>query len=208
MALFGIFGAGGCGRGVLPIVRAMSSLEGEAVFIDDGRAGETINGARTLSLDEFGAMKNQNSICLAIADGPTRARLDLRCKALGIAFQTVQSELHVMMDEVTIGEGAIFSPFTIITSNVQIGRHFHLNIYSYVEHDCIIGDYVTFAPAVRCNGNVTIGDYAYIGSNAVIRQGITIGPGAVIGMGAVVTKDVPAAEVWAGNPARPLKANS
>src|SRR3546814_2546611 len=58
-------------------------------------------------------------------------------------------------------------------------------------HDCVIGDYVTFAPGVRCNGNIRIGDRAYIGSGAVIRQNLTIGADAVVGMGAIVTKDVP-----------------
>jgi acetyltransferase-like isoleucine patch superfamily enzyme len=50
------------------------------------------------------------------------------------------------MDDVVIGDGAILSPFTCITSNVRIGKSFHANLYSYVTHDCIIGDYVTFAP--------------------------------------------------------------
>jgi sugar O-acyltransferase (sialic acid O-acetyltransferase NeuD family) len=110
------------------------------------------------------------------------------------------------MDDVEIGVGALFSPFTTLTSNIRIGRHFHCNLYSYVEHDCVIGDFVTFAPGVCCNGNVAIGDGAYIGANAVIRQGLNIGSNAVVGMGAVVTKDIPAGETWVGNPARPLEA--
>jgi sugar O-acyltransferase (sialic acid O-acetyltransferase NeuD family) len=114
------------------------------------------------------------------------------------------------MDDVSIGEGAIFSPFSVLTSNIKIGRHFHCNIQSYVEHDCVIGDFVTFAPGVRCNGNVHIGDGAYIGSGAVIKQGtaekpLTIGENAIIGMGAVVTRNVPANSVMVGNPARPLQ---
>ena len=52
----------------------------------------------------------------------------------------------VEMDDVTIGEGALISPFVTFTSNIRIGDHFHANLYSYVEHDCVIGDYVTFAP--------------------------------------------------------------
>ena len=111
------------------------------------------------------------------------------------------------MDDVQIGEGAILCPFVTLTSNIRIGKHFHANLYSYVEHDCIIGDYVTFAPGVKCNGNVVIEDYAYIGAGAVIKQGqpgrpLVIGRGAVIGMGAVVTKSVPPGVTVIGNPAR------
>ena len=44
--------------------------------------------------------------------------------------------------------------------------------------------------------------HASIGINATICPGITIGEYAMIGAGAVVTRDVPAHEVWIGNPAR------
>jgi acetyltransferase-like isoleucine patch superfamily enzyme len=110
---------------------------------------------------------------------------------------------------VSIGTGAILCPFVTITSNIRIGKHFHANLYSYVEHDCVIGDYVTFAPGVHCNGNIVIEDHAYIGSGAVIKQGklgrpLVIGRGAVVGMGAIVTKDVAPGTTVVGNPARQL----
>ena len=106
-------------------------------------------------------------------------------------------------------QGAILCPFVTLTSNIQIGRHFHANLYSYVEHDCVIGDFVTFAPGVHCNGNVVIEDGAYIGAGAVIKQGLpgkplVIGAGAVVGMGAVVTKSVPSGATVVGNPASRL----
>ena len=116
----------------------------------------------------------------------------------------------VQLDEVAIGPGAILCPFVTLTSNIQIGQHFHANLYSYVEHDCVIGNFVTFAPGVKCNGNVHIEDHAYIGTGAVIKQGkpgapLVIGKGAVVGMGAVVTKSVPAGATVVGNPARVME---
>jgi acetyltransferase-like isoleucine patch superfamily enzyme len=98
----------------------------------------------------------------------------------------------------------------MVTASARIGAHFQCNIYSYVAHDCEIGDFVTFAPRVCCNGRVHIGDGAYIGTGAVLRDGtrekpLIIGENAVIGMGAVVTRDVPAGVTVIGNPARPLE---
>jgi len=49
-----------------------------------------------------------------------------------------------------------------------------------------------------------IEDRAFIGIRAIILSGLTIGERAIIGAGAVVTKDVPAREIWAGNPAKKI----
>lgn len=49
---------------------------------------------------------------------------------------------------------------------------------------------------------VHIGDYVFIGARSIICKGITIGDHSIIAAGSVVMKDVPANEVWGGNPAR------
>ncbi|WP_317045012.1 LbetaH domain-containing protein [Bacteroides congonensis] len=45
----------------------------------------------------------------------------------------------------------------------------------------------------------------FIGMNVIICNSVTIGEGSIIGAGSVVTKDIPANQVWAGNPARFIK---
>lgn len=210
--LAGIYGAGGCGRGILPIARAQFAGRPDIrlVFVDDGRRGE-VNGHELLSFDAFmAADAEQRKIAVAIASPDVRRRAADRCLEHGLSFFEVRAKNAIVMDEVSVGEGALISPFVTFTSNIRIGRHFHANLYSCVEHDCLIGDYVTFAPGVRCNGNVHIGDGAYVGAGAIIRQGapgepLRIGAGAVVGMGAVVTRDVPEGATVVGNPARPLQ---
>lgn len=205
MALLAVYGAGGAGRGIVPLVRMQAEADDSVCFIDDGQGGAQINGLPAYSFSDFLELPGPKSVAIAIANPELRARIATKCIDAGLAFFQVRAGDVVEMDEVEIGEGAILSPSVILTSNIRIGKHFHANLQSYVEHDCVIGDFVTFAPTVRCNGNVTIGDHAYIGCNAVIKQGLTIGAGAVIGMGAVVTKDVPAGETWVGNPAKKLE---
>ncbi len=51
----------------------------------------------------------------------------------------------------------------------------------------------------------TIGNDVWIGIGAIVKAGVTIHNGAVIGAGSVVTHDIPAYEIWAGNPARKIR---
>ena len=213
--VYAIYGASGCGRSLMPVARQQLQRLGvsaEIYFIDDSlQEQQIVNGHTVLNYQSF---KNLNAaqkfVLIAIANSQIREKLANQLVMDGLQLWTVQADNVVMMDNIEIAEGAALSPFVSITSNIKIGKCFHANLYSYVEHDCIIGDYVTFAPGVKCNGNIHIEDHAYIGTGAVIKQGtpdrpLVIGKGAIVGMGAVVTKSVPAGVTVVGNPARILE---
>lgn len=208
MRCIAVYGASGFGREVMPLVRMQYGGDGvEFVFVDDGIA----DTGSALSFDAFLARPQpQKQIVIAIANSTIREKLAERCAAAGVEVLDVMASNAVILDDVEIGEGSILCSFSHVTSNVRIGRYFQANIYSYVAHDCVVGDYVTFAPGVKCNGNVHIDDHAYIGTGAILKQGtpekpLRIGRGAVVGMGAVVTKDVAPGETVVGNPARPMQ---
>ena len=206
----GVYGASGFGKEVMPLVRQQyPHLNKEQfVFIDDVQAGTFLNAYSILSYTDFVAHHAQEkAVTIAIANSQIREKLATRLTQDNIQHLDINATNTVILDEVDIGEGSLLCPFTCLTSNIKIGKFFHANIYSYVAHDCIIGDYVTFAPGVKCNGNVHIEDHAYIGTGAVIKQGtpdqpLVIGKGAIVGMGAVVTKSVPSGVTVIGNPAR------
>ena len=214
MPIYGVYGASGFGREVMPLLRDTLSHSKIAfkklVFIDDGASEKEINGFQVCSYEEFLSIEaSSKHVALAIANNKVREKLTARCQSDNVELLSIQANNVVVMDKVSIGAGAILCPFVTLTSNICIGKQFQANIYSYVAHDCVIGDYVTFAPGVKCNGNVKIEDHAYIGTGAILKQGtpgkpLVIGKGAVVGMGAVVTKSVEPFSTVIGNPARPL----
>ncbi len=213
-ALYAVYGVSGFGREVMPVARQILAAEGipadSIVFIDDAENSSQVNGNKVVKFEEFmGSIATDRYVSLAIADSDIREKLAIRCESNGVNPWSILAENAVVMDEVKIGAGAVISPFVSITSNVEIGKYFHANLYSYVAHDCTIGDFVTFAPGVKCNGNVVVEDYAYIGTGAIIKQGrpghpLRIGERAVIGAGAVVTKNVAPGVTVIGNPAKVL----
>lgn len=216
MKLYGLVGTGGFSREVMPVANEMLSKARressfELVFVGKRtEAAASMNGHRIVTDDQFLADDREKFFNVAIADPLTRQRISGEFIAQGAMPFSVTSANSACMSNNDIGEGAILCPFVTITSNAKIGRFFHANLYSYVAHDCRVGDFVTFAPSVHCNGRVIIEDYAYIGTGVVIRQGtdekpIVIGRKAVVGMGAVVTKSVAPSTTVVGNPARPLK---
>lgn len=211
--IYAVYGASGCGRSLMPVAREfLKKGSDEIYFIDDAvDSVQIINGHRVINYSMFKHIEAQNkNVLIAIANSPIREKIAQKFVADGIDLWSIQSHSTIIMDGVKIDKGAALSPFVTIGANASIGTCFHANLYSYVEHDCVIGNYVTFAPRVSCNGNIHIEDHAYIGTGAVIKQGtpdkpLVIGRGAVIGMGAVVTKSVPAGVTVVGNPARILE---
>ncbi len=200
-----IYGAGGFGREVL--YQAQRAFPGaEFFFADDALAGSAVAGVLVVSVAEAA---QADGALIAVQGGATRQKMAENCRRVGLPVLTMIAATAIVSPHVTIGEGAVLCEHAMLTGDAVIGRQFQCNIYSYVAHDCRVGDHVTFAPRVSCNGNVRIEDHVYVGTGAVIRNGtperpIVIGKGATIGMGAVVTKSVAAGETVVGNPAKPM----
>lgn len=213
-SILGIIGGGGYGREVLPIAQYLLSVvlnpgcRARIYFVETHPVATEVHGVPVTSEEEFLAMDCDNKFFnIAIADSNVREAIATRMSSAGAIPYSLVAPTANVSESAQVGPGAILSPFSSVTVDSRIGSFFHSNMYSYVAHDCVVGDFVTLGPRVSINGNVHIEDHVYIGTGAVIRQGgtdapLVIGRGAFIGMGALVSTSVPAEKVMVGYPAR------
>lgn len=92
-------------------------------------------------------------------------------------------------------------------SDTIIGDYTKINNLCHIAHNNVIGRNVEITGCVNISGSNMIDDNVWIAPNASVRGYLHIGENATIGMGAVVTKDIPANEVWIGNPAHKMEKN-
>lgn len=121
----------------------------------------------------------------------------------------------VILASASIGENCNICSHCLIENNVKVGNN--VTIKSGVqlwdgitlEDDVFVGANVSFTndkyPRSKKYNDIVptfIKKGASIGAGSTILCGITIGENAMIGAGSVITKDVPAGELWLGNPAK------
>lgn len=203
-----IVGAGGFGREVLDVVEAVNDREGRwefLGFIDDGHVDDALLARRgTHRIGDSAALADLGAAyVLGIASPVARRALDEHCTAVGLEAAVLTHPQATLGGDNTFGEGLVMTAHAVVTTNVRLGRHVHLNLGATVGHDCVIGSYVTINPGANISGNVVLGDGVTIGTGAAVIQGRTIGAGTTVGAGAVVVTDLPPDVVAVGVPARP-----
>ena len=125
--------------------------------------------------------------------------------------------------ECTLGDDCFVGPFTEIQRGASVGARTRIQSHAFVcelvtiGSDCFVGHGVMFTNDVFAEGGpargrrdlwrpTRIGDRVSIGSNATLLP-VAVCDDVVIGAGAVVTRDITRPGIYAGNPARLLRAN-
>jgi len=126
-----------------------------------------------------------------------------------------------------IGDDTRIGTFVEVQKGASIGKRCKISSHTFIcegvtiEDNVFVGHNVTFVndrypravnPDGRPKGErdwtvvpTRVERGASIGSGVTILCGLTIGADSIVGSGSVVTRDIPAGEIWAGNPARFLR---
>ena len=152
-------------------------------------------------------------------NAPTVRQVGIRDVAFGANVTVIEP---VNLYDCSIGADCFIGPFVEIQKDVRIGRRTKVQSHAFIcelvtiGDDCFIGHGVMFINDLFSKGgpargdtslwrSTRIGSKVSIGSNATILP-VEICDGVVIGAGAVVTKPITVPGIYAGNPARLIRA--
>lgn len=193
-----IVGAGGHGQDLLAIVEACGGFDFRG-FLDDRRKGDEIAGKTDLL-----EVEGPEWYLLGVNDSHVRRALYAHVhKSRHMA--TFVHPSAVIGSGCHVRPGAVIAAGAVLSTNVIVGRHAHINVCASVSQGSSIGDFATVGPGARICGDVIIGRDAQIGAGAVVVNLAGVGVGGTVGAGAVVLDTTRAGKTVVGVPARELK---
>ncbi|MFT5601454.1 MAG: sugar O-acyltransferase (sialic acid O-acetyltransferase NeuD family) [Flavobacteriales bacterium] len=203
-----IFGAGGFAKEAMLCLEDMlasgdSETENTCCFAVDDQYydKEELLGRPVIKKSELNFKKCY--VVIAVGD-PVKRKKIVDSLPLETCFFNIIHPSASISRNCIVGLGSIITHNTVLTCDIEIGKHAHININATIGHDTKIGDFFTCSPGVNISGNCTIKDFVYIGTNASLKENTTICDSVTIGMGSSVIKDITEAGVYIGTPSRKL----
>ena len=155
------------------------------------------NGVPIIGIHRYGRMKIGSHFRMNNGILHNQIGRNQRC-----IFKVEKNAVLEIGDNVNLSSTAIVCCEKItIGDNVKIGGN--VAIYDTDFHSLDVNDRTKLDEdlSLRVNKPVHIHNNVFIGAHSTILKGVEIGENAIIGAGSIVTKDVPANEIWGGNPA-------
>ncbi|MEU3778062.1 acetyltransferase [Streptomyces sp. NPDC032472] len=215
-----IVGAGGFARETAQAVRAAAAADlalGRAPrrrvagHLDDDPAlhGKEVDGVPVLGGSDLVHELPEAAVVVCVGsprDYAVRARLVRRLGLPASRYATVVHPTAAVSASSVLGPGSVLLAHCALTAAVRVGAHVAVMPHTVLTHDDTVADFATLASGVRLGGGVRVERGAYVGAGALVREYTTVGAWSLTGMGSTVLADVPPGEVWAGSPARRLRA--
>ena len=152
------------------------------------------------TIDGYSKRKGDIGLC---AIGAPRARRAVTAHLAneGLAFPAFVDDRARLGDNVSLAEGVVVCCGSVLTVDIALGEHTHVNTQCTIGHDVVIGGFCTLSSQCNLTGGVRVGDDVFFGTAATVIPGKVIGSRARVGAGSVVVRNVKAEDAVFGNPA-------
>ena len=110
-------------------------------FVDDPYWVE--GDSNLLPLSSFNP--NEYEVLVAIGNPLDRYNVVNRLPKETKYFSFIHPSAIILDDSIKIGEGSIICAGSILTTNIKIGKHTHINLQTTIGHDCVIGDWTLYS---------------------------------------------------------------
>lgn len=207
-----VVGAGGFGREVLDVIRAINATPPEPRWkivgvLDDSPSAENLRLLEQQGIAHLGRvapyLDNPRMLYVVGIGSPiVRRAIVERFDAAGWHAATLVHPVATIGFGVVLGAGTIVCAGARVSTNVAVGRHSHLDVNVSVGHDTRMGDFVRLNPASSVSGDCIVGNDVLIGVGATVLNALTIGGGSTVGGSACVVRDVAPGTLVKGVPAR------
>jgi len=161
-----IVGTGGFGREVLFLIHELGLFDNVKAFLEPDTIWEksykdvSIMDKPILPMSDY--VGSRGSIVIGIGDPNLRSKTSLQLPG-DTRYASLFHPSARISKWATFEEGAIVTAGCIVTTQIKVGKHCHLNLNTTIGHDCNIGDFYTTAPAVNISGDCNIGNSVYFG---------------------------------------------
>lgn len=202
-----LFGASGHAKVIIDIVEKENKYQIVGLVDDFAPVGKEVLGYKVIgTVQQLSSVFTEHTIfggVVAVGDNALRKQMVERIKDMipEFVFVSVMHASAQVGKNVSIGEGTVLMAGSIVNSQSILGKHCIINTKASVDHDGVLGDYSSLAPAVTLAGTCTVGSMSAVCLGANVIQGISIGKETVIGAGSLVLENIPDSVLCYGVPA-------
>jgi sugar O-acyltransferase (sialic acid O-acetyltransferase NeuD family) len=140
----------------------------------------------------------------AIGDPKSKLTVTNRIAGRGGQFVNLIHPTAAIGPGCVLGSGIIVCRYAVITTNVVIGDHVHINLAATCGHDAVIGGGCTLSAHCDVTGHAVLERGVFLGSHASVTPGVRVGEFAIVGAGSVAFRNVPPRQTILGVPGKSL----
>ena len=176
-------------------------------FVDKNKKGMDLLGYSVIGdLTELQHIDDFN-FAIGVGDNSSRERIykELKAEFSNMYFPPLIHQSAIVSFFSEVGDGTVVMPNAVIGPNSKIGMFCLINTQSSIDHDCVMLNFSSLAPAAIAGGSVVLGLRSAICIGAKIKHGIRIGDDSIVGANSYLNKNLANNKVAYGTPAREIR---